>query len=109
MGVDVKAMNRTYQKPYPTFFDTIAYPTNWRLPDFIKFSGEDGRTTWEHVSQYLAQLGKVSSVEALKVHLFSLSLTRIAFAWISSLPPLSIFTWEQLECKFHDHFYNGNN
>jgi hypothetical protein len=29
---------------------------------------------WEHVSQYLAQLGEVGSVEALKVRLFSFSL-----------------------------------
>jgi pilus assembly protein TadC len=44
-----------------------------------KFYGEDNRTTWEHVSQYLAQLGEVGSVDALKVRLFFLSLTGTAF------------------------------
>jgi hypothetical protein len=64
---------------------------------------------WDHVSQYLAQLGEVSLVDALKVHLFSLSLTGTAFSWFSSLSPNSIDSWEQLECKFHDHFYIPEN
>jgi hypothetical protein len=40
--------------------------------------------------------------------LFSLSLTGIAFAWFSSLRPNSIDSWDQLEQKFHDHFFSGS-
>jgi hypothetical protein len=58
---------------------------------------------WEQVSQHLAQLGEVDSFDALKVCLFSLSLTGTTFSWFSSLSPNSIDCWEQLECKFHDH------
>jgi hypothetical protein len=43
------------------------------------------------------------------VRLFSLSLTGNAFSWFASLPVNSIRTWEQLEQKFHDHFYSGDN
>jgi hypothetical protein len=68
------------QKPYPSIFNSVAYPTGWCVPDFIKFDGEGSHTTWEHVSQYLAQLGEASSIEALRVRLFSLSLTRTTFA-----------------------------
>jgi hypothetical protein len=64
---------------------------------------------WEHVSQYLAQLGGVGSIDALKVHLFYLSLTGTTFSWFSSLSPNSIDSWEQLECKFYDHFYCSEN
>jgi hypothetical protein len=71
--------------------------------------GEDNRTTWEHVSKYLVQLGEVGSIDALKVHLFSLSLTGTVFSWFSSLSPNSIDFWEQLERKFHDHFYSPEN
>jgi hypothetical protein len=42
------------------------------------------------------------------VRLFSLSLTGTAFAWFSSLAPNSIDSWNQLEQKFHDHFFSGN-
>jgi hypothetical protein len=80
-----------------------------RTPDFVKFNGEDNMTTWEHVSQYLAQLGEVGSIDALKVHLFSLSLIDTAFSWGSSLSPSSIDSWEQLERKFYDHFYSPEN
>jgi hypothetical protein len=77
------------------------------MPDLIKFSGDDDRTTWEHISQYTAQLGEAGVYNALKVLLFSLSLTGTAFAWFSSLAPVSIISWDMLEHKFHDHFYSG--
>jgi hypothetical protein len=78
------------------------------MPDFVKFSGDDNRTTWEHISQYTAQLGEAGTYISLKVHLFSLSLTGTAFAWFSSLAPNSIDSWEQLVKKFHDHFFSGS-
>ena len=37
--------NRSYQRPYPDAFDLVPYPTGWRVPDFIKFSGDDNRST----------------------------------------------------------------
>jgi hypothetical protein len=45
----------------------------------VKFNGDDSKTTWENVSQYLAQLGEASVTEEIKVHLFSLSLTDNVF------------------------------
>jgi hypothetical protein len=38
--------SRLYQKPYKAEFDLTVYPTGWRVPDFIKFSGEENCTTW---------------------------------------------------------------
>ena len=46
--------SRLYQRPYPDAFDLVPYPSGWRVPDFIKFSGDDNRSTWEHISQYVA-------------------------------------------------------
>jgi hypothetical protein len=65
----------------------------WRVPDFIKFSGDDNRTTWEFNC----------------VRLFSLSLIGTSFSWFYSLPPNSVHSWNELEQKFHDHFYSGDN
>ena len=39
------------------------------------------RSTFEHISQYLTQLGEAGSINELKVRLFSLSLTGTAFSW----------------------------
>ena len=69
--------------------------------------GVDSKSTFEHISQYLAQLGEAGSINELKVRLFSLSLTGTAFSWFSSLAPNSISSWEQLEQMFHDHFICG--
>jgi hypothetical protein len=80
-----------YQKSYLNIFDSVAYPVGWRVPNFTKFDGKGSRTTQEHVSQYLAQLGEASFIEALHVWLFSLSLTGTAFAWFFSLPTYSIY------------------
>jgi hypothetical protein len=59
--------HRIYQKLYLSIFDSVAYPTGWCVPDFTKFDGEGSHTTWEQVSQYLAQLGEAGSVEVLRV------------------------------------------
>jgi hypothetical protein len=78
------------------------------MPDFVKFSGDDNRTTWEQISQYTAQLGEAGTFDSLKVRLFFLSLTGTAFAWFSSLAPNSIDSLDQLEQNFHDHFFSGS-
>ena len=79
-----------YQKLYPPEFDFVSYPAGWRDPEFFKFLGDDSRTTWEHVSQYILQLGEVGFNDALCVRLFYLSLIGTAFSWFSSLAPNSI-------------------
>ena len=84
-------------------------PPNFCLPKFIKFSGEDSRSTREHVSQYLPQLREATLVDALKVCMFPLSLTRTAFSWFASLAPGSINSWYDLEKKFHERFFSGSN
>jgi hypothetical protein len=53
LGVDIGSF-RLYQKPYTIEFDFVSCPTGWRVPDFVKFSGDDNRTTWEHISRYIA-------------------------------------------------------
>jgi len=55
------------------------------------------------------QLGEASFNDALCVRLFSLSLTETTFSWFSLLAPNSIRNWNQLERKFHDHFFSGEN
>jgi hypothetical protein len=44
--------------------------------------------------------------EAFRVHLFALSLTGTAFAWFAALPLNSINFWNDLESKFHEHFFS---
>jgi hypothetical protein len=107
LEVDIRNTN-LYQKPYDPEFDRFPLPRGRHLPDLIKFSGDDDRTTWEHISQYTAQLGEAGVYNTLKVRLFSLSLTGTAFVWFSSLAPGSIISWDMLERKFHDHFYSGS-
>jgi hypothetical protein len=37
-----------------------------------------------------------------------MNLLKYAFAWFSSLAPNSIDSWNQLEQKFHGHFFSGD-
>jgi hypothetical protein len=91
-GVELSNKSCVHQTLYPSYFDLVPYPMGWCTPNFVKFNWEDNRTT------YLAQLGEVSFVDALKVHLFSLSLTDTISQYLA-----------QLEHKFHDQFYNPGN
>ena len=92
LGVDMGA-TRLYQKPYPAEFDFVSFPAGWRISEFTKFNGDDSHTTWEHVSQYVLQLGEAGFNDALCVRLFSLSLIGTAFSWFSLLAPNSIRNW----------------
>jgi hypothetical protein len=42
------------------------------------------------------------------LRIFSLLLSGTTFTWFTSLAPNSIFTWAQLEQKFHEYFYSGD-
>jgi hypothetical protein len=94
-----------YQKPYPHFYDDVPYPHDFKIPNFDKFSGENSRTTFEHIVQFHAQCGEAGALDTLKLRLFPLSLSGIRLIWFSSIAPNSIHTWSQLEKMFHKCFY----
>jgi hypothetical protein len=102
-----KGRARSYQKPYMEYFDMIPYPRGFRVLDLAKFTGDDAKTTYEHIGQFLAQVNDVGITDVHKIWMFSLSLTGAAFNWFTTLPPNSIDSWVSLEQKFHDYFYNG--
>jgi hypothetical protein len=65
-------------------------------------------STYEHVSQFLAQCGEASAIDALRVRLFPLSLSGSTFTRFSSLPYNSVQSWANLEKQFHKYFYSAN-
>jgi hypothetical protein len=79
-GIGPVVQTRTYHKSYPEIYDSYPYPLGFRVPELVKFTGEDDRTTCEHVSQFLAQMGEATSADYLKVRHFPLSLSSIAFS-----------------------------
>ena len=91
-GVELKDKTLVCQNSYPESFDSIQYPQNFNVPEFIKFTGEDSRTTWEYVSQFNAQMRIYGSLDHLKIRMFSLSLSGTAFSWFSALAPNSVQT-----------------
>jgi hypothetical protein len=106
-GLKPKETGSLYWQPYPEWFERVPLPNRFKVPDFSKFLGQDGVSTYEHISRFLAQCGEASAVDALKVRLFRLSLFGSAFTWFSSLPYGSINSWADLEKQFHSYFYSG--
>jgi hypothetical protein len=96
-GIESKGRRRVYQKSCPNYYDQLPYPRGYRVPEFSKFSGEDDKTTLEHVGQFILQYGEGNANDALKLRMFPLSLSDTAFTWFTSLTPNSIFTWSQIE------------
>jgi hypothetical protein len=93
-GILPKRRAICYTKPYPSDYDLIHLLPKYRLPEFTKFSGPEGSSSIEHVSQYLAQLGMISVSDPLRVRFFSQSSTGPVFGWYTSLGPDSIRTWK---------------
>ena len=106
-GLKTKGQTLSYKRPYPEWYELVTLPTNYRLLEFAKFTGQDSINTIEHVSRYLTQLGEASIEEAHRVRFFSLSLLGLAFTWFSSWPVNSTANWANLEKKFHTYFYTG--
>jgi hypothetical protein len=47
-----KGWARSYQKPYPEYFDMIPYPWGFWVLDLAKFTGDDAKTTYEHIGHF---------------------------------------------------------
>jgi hypothetical protein len=61
LGVQIKPIRTTYRKLYPLHFDFMKVPDGREVPDFNKFSGDDSKSTIEHITMFLAQLGEASA------------------------------------------------
>jgi hypothetical protein len=84
-GFTPKGRAQAYQKPYLDYFDTLLYPHGFRVPDFTRFTGDDTRTTYEHVGQFLAQINDTGIMNVHKIVLFPLSLSGTVFYWFTSI------------------------
>jgi hypothetical protein len=47
LEVSVARVGQSYQKSYDHRFDNVPYPQGARIPEFSKFSGENGSSTHE--------------------------------------------------------------
>jgi hypothetical protein len=99
-GIKPKVNTYSYRTPYPPTYDLIPLPNRYKVPDFIKFSGQDDTLIMEHINRFIIQCGEAASRDELRVRLFLSSLSGSAFTWFISLPPNSIITWADLEKKF---------
>ena len=77
------------------------------MPYFTKFSGQGDVSTMEHVNRFIMQCGEAANQDTLRVRLFSMSLSGLAFAWFTTLPANSILYWADFEKQFHQFFYSG--
>jgi hypothetical protein len=69
-GFTLKDRARSYQKPYPEYFDMIPYPRDFRVADLAKFMGDNAKTTYEHIGQFLAQANDVGNTDVHKIRMF---------------------------------------
>ena len=106
-GIESKVKCRSYQRPYPDNYDYVAYPELFKILEFVKFTGDDSRTTLVHIGQFIIQYGEASTNDICKLRLFPLSLSGAAFTWFISLPPNSVYTCADLKQKFYDYFFTG--
>jgi hypothetical protein len=59
-SIEPKGQGHVYQKLYLDYYDQLSYPRSYRVPEFSKFSGDDGKTTLEHVGQFILQCGEAA-------------------------------------------------
>jgi hypothetical protein len=59
--IESKGRVRVYQKPYPNYYNQLPYPRGYRVLEFAKFSGENGKTTLEYVGHFILQCGEAGA------------------------------------------------
>ena len=106
-GLRPKQQSVMYKTPYPSAYDQIPLPHKYKVPNFTKFLGQGEVSMMEHINRFLLQLGEAANQDALRVRLFSLSLSGSAFTWFTTLPGNSILYWTDLERQFHQFFFSG--
>ena len=74
-----------YRMPYPSAYDQIPFPHKYKVPDFTKFLGQGDNSTVENINRFILQCGEAANQDALRVCLFSMSLSGSAFAWFTTL------------------------
>ncbi len=76
------AIRPVFMSPYLVRIDTdYLYRTNWKMPKFDKFSGEENEITNEHIARFMAQCCEAAAASLfLKMRLFITLLTKTAFS-----------------------------
>ena len=52
-GIAPKERCRSYRRPYLEEYEHVAYPQGFKISKFVKFTGDDSRTTLEHIGQFI--------------------------------------------------------
>jgi hypothetical protein len=102
-----KQQSCMYWTLYPFGYDHIPFPLGFKVPDFTKFSRLDETSTMEHLTRFIMQCGDAGNIDALRIHLFSSSLSGPAFSRFTSLLANSIIKWFNLEQQFHNYLFYG--
>jgi hypothetical protein len=66
-GLEPRGRGRTYHKPHLDFFNIVPYPRGCSVPEFVRFTGEDSRSTYEHIGQFLAQVSDYGITDMHKI------------------------------------------
>lgn len=85
----------------------IELPRGWKIPKFTKLASDTSKSAIEHIAQYQSEVGDLANNENLKMKYFPNSLTKNSFTQFTTLPPNSIYNWNQLDRVFHEQFYMG--
>jgi hypothetical protein len=108
-GIKLKQQSCMYRILYPSGYDQKPFPPRFKVPDLTKFFGQDETFTMEHITRFIIQCVEAENVDALRLRLFSSSLSGPTFSWFTSLPANSIIKWSDLEQQFHNYFFSGIN
>ncbi|XP_050914692.1 uncharacterized protein LOC127129580 [Lathyrus oleraceus] len=80
-GMGATLQRPLYASPLAEFILQAEAPRGMKVPKYIKFGGESGESTIEHVARYLTESGDLAHNECLRVKNFPSSLTKVAFTW----------------------------
>jgi hypothetical protein len=81
--------------------------SGWPEPGSLARPSRAGISNTPYITWFIIQCAEVGNIDALKIRLFSSSLSGPAFSWFTSLSANSIIKWSDLEQQFLNYFFSG--
>src|SRR4051812_28124949 len=90
-------------RPYPVEWDTVKYPSRFKVPTLNTFEGKG--SAQQYIYYFQSQTGSLMGNDPVRTRLFIGTLKGVAFEWFRKLPKGSIICWDDLEALFPSRFF----
>src|SRR4051812_28085768 len=90
-------------RPYPVEWDTVKYPSRFKVPNLNTFDGKG--SAQQYIYYFQSQTRSLMGNDPVRTQLLISTLKGVAFEWFRKLPKGSVTCWDDLDALFISRFF----